>query len=146
MVLLDAVVAASADLGGGDAEPGPEQLVETFGQPGETDSRTYLQPLVHRRRQTIQAGAPLRSVDRYLGESGVCIAALAMTTTGHRAAAGGLPPPFPARRHQHGFPLRPQHTGRVGAPAGDHGVVPSDAEGAEERHVGLVERLGAREL
>ena len=35
---------------------------------------------------------------------------------------------------------------RIGAPAGDHGVVPGGPERAKERHVSLVERLAASEL
>ena len=34
--------------------------------------------------------------------------------------------------------LAPEHPKRIGAPARDHGVVPSSRECAEERHVGFI--------
>jgi hypothetical protein len=47
------------------------------------------------------------------------------------------------RCHERCIHLRPEHTERVGAPSCAHGVVP---RGAEERYVGLIELLAAREL
>jgi hypothetical protein len=41
---------------------------------------------------------------------------------------------------------RLEHPQRIGAPVGDQSLVSGDAKGAEERHVGLVERLAAEEL
>ena len=35
---------------------------------------------------------------------------------------------------------------RIGAPAGDHGIVPGSAERAEERHLGFIQSLAASEL
>lgn len=57
----------------------------------------------------------------------------AMITTGAAPAAPS------ARRHERGVPLRPQHAERIGAPAGDHRIVPGGPEGAEELHLGLIE-------
>jgi hypothetical protein len=42
--------------------------------------------------------------------------------------------------------LRREHAKRIGAPAGDDGVIPGGAEGAEERDVSFIERLAAEEL
>ena len=55
----------------------------------------------------------------------------AMMTTGRRAAVGG--PPFPPPPVANAASISgPEHTERVGAPAGDYGVVPGSAERAEE--------------
>jgi hypothetical protein len=50
------------------------------------------------------------------------------------------------RRHERCIHLRPEYTERIGAPAGDHGVVRGGTERPEERHVGLIDRLAAEEL
>src|SRR4051794_11089834 len=48
--------------------------------------------------------------------------------------------------HESRVPVRPEHGERVCAPAGDHGIVPGGAEGAEERHIGVGHGLRGVEL
>ena len=50
------------------------------------------------------------------------------------------------RYQERGVHITPEHAEGIGAPADDHGVVPTRAERAEERHVGFVERPAGREL
>jgi hypothetical protein len=74
------------------------------------------------------------------------VQALAPGDNDHRAPHRGWRDPVSATRHERGLHLRPKHAEGIGAPAGDHGVVPGGAERTEERHVGFIEALGAAEL